>query len=75
MKAKLHALSIAFFSKLSADTLPVTIKTIEQNVGVNPKINRFVLPLCTTININRFAIFIIVNIALMLAGTEMKDEL
>jgi Na+/H+-dicarboxylate symporter len=57
-KAMSPALSVAFFSKSSNATLPVTIGTIEKNLNVNPKISGFVLPLCTTINMNGCAGFI-----------------
>jgi Na+/H+-dicarboxylate symporter len=52
------ALSFAFFSKSSAATLPITIDAIETNLKVDAKISRFVLPLCTTINMNACAGFI-----------------
>ncbi|MCA6072157.1 MAG: dicarboxylate/amino acid:cation symporter [Endomicrobium sp.] len=57
-KAMSPALSVAFFSKSSNATLPVTMDTIEENLNINPKISRFVLPLCTTINMNGCAAFI-----------------
>jgi Na+/H+-dicarboxylate symporter len=60
-KAMLPAVSLAFFSKSSSVTLPVTINTIEKNLEVDPKISRFVLPLCTTINMNACAAFIFVT--------------
>lgn len=49
MKSMLPALSVAFFSKSSAGTLPITMNTIEKNFAVSPKISRLVLPLCTSI--------------------------
>ena len=58
-KAMLPALSVAFFSKSSTSVLPVTIETAETKLGINPKISRFVLPLCTTINVNGCAIFVL----------------
>lgn len=62
MHGMLPALSLAFFTKSSSGTLPVTIKTAEQNMGVDPKITRLVLPLCTTINMNGCAAFIFVTV-------------
>lgn len=62
MRGMLPALSLAFFTKSSAGTLPVTIETAEKNIGVDPKISRFVLPLCTTINMNGCAAFIFVTV-------------
>lgn len=62
MKAMLPALSMAFFSKSSVGTLPVTMNTIESNLNVNPTISRFVLPLCTSINMNGCAAFIFATV-------------
>lgn len=61
MRAMLPALSVAFFSKSSVGTLPVTMNTIEKNLQVKPEISRFVLPLCTSINMNGCAAFIFVT--------------
>ena len=55
------ALAVALFSKSSAGTLPVTLASAEQNLGLNKKITRFVLPICTTINMNGCAAFILVT--------------
>lgn len=61
-KAMIPALSIAFFSKSSAGTLPVTIDMAEKNLNIDPKISRFVLPLCTSINMNGCAAFIFTTV-------------
>lgn len=61
-KGMAPALSVAFFSKSSVGTLPLTMKTAEENLGVNPKISRFVLPLCTSFNMNGCAAFIFATI-------------
>ncbi len=55
------AVLMALFTKSSAATLPVTMQTAEQRLGVQPKIARFVLPICTTINMNGCAAFILVT--------------
>lgn len=62
MRAMLPALSVAFFSKSSVGTLPVTMNTIERNLQVKPEISRFVLPLCTSINMNGCAAFIFATV-------------
>lgn len=62
MKNMLPALSLAFFSKSSVGTLPVTMETAEKNLGVKPEISRFVLPLCTSLNMNGCAAFIFVTV-------------
>lgn len=51
-KQMLPAVLMALFTKSSAATLPLTMQNAEERVGVNPKVSRFVLPLCTTINMN-----------------------
>lgn len=62
MRAMLPALSVAFFSKSSVGTLPVTMNTIENNLQVKPEVSRFVLPLCTSINMNGCAAFIFATV-------------
>ncbi|MDR0679746.1 MAG: dicarboxylate/amino acid:cation symporter [Puniceicoccales bacterium] len=61
-RAMLPALSVAFFSKSSAATLPVTMEMAETKLGVSPKISKFTLPLCTTINMNGCAAFIFTTV-------------
>ncbi len=55
------AVLMALFTKSSAATLPVTMETAEKRLGINPKVARFVLPICTTINMNGCAAFIFVT--------------
>lgn len=55
------AVLMALFTKSSAATLPVTMATAENRLGVSPKVSRFVLPICTTINMNGCAAFILVT--------------
>ena len=55
------AVLMALFTKSSAATLPVTMDTAENRLGVKKNIARFVLPICTTINMNGCAAFIIVT--------------
>ena len=55
------AVLMALFTKSSAATLPVTMETAEQRLGVKSRVARFVLPLCTTINMNGCAAFILVT--------------
>lgn len=72
-KGALPALSLAFFSKSSAATLPVTIQCAEQRLGIKYKVANFVLPLCTTINMNGCAAFIIATVLFVLKshGVEL----
>ncbi|WP_131781827.1 dicarboxylate/amino acid:cation symporter [Legionella gresilensis] len=62
MKGMLPALSVAFFSKSSVGTLPVTMETAEKNLAVKPEVSRFVLPLCTSLNMNGCAAFIFATV-------------
>ncbi|MBP5200498.1 MAG: dicarboxylate/amino acid:cation symporter [Schwartzia sp.] len=67
------ALAVALFTKSSAGTLPVTLASAEQNLKVNPAVSRFVLPICTTINMNGCAAFILVTSLFVMqnAGFEL----
>ncbi len=55
------AVLMALFTKSSAATLPVTMDTAERRLGIRKNISRFVLPICTTINMNGCAAFILVT--------------
>lgn len=55
------AVLMALFTKSSAATLPVTMSTAEERMGVKENVSRFVLPICTTINMNGCAAFILVT--------------
>ena len=55
------AVLMALFTKSSAATLPVTMDTAENRLGIRKNVARFVLPICTTINMNGCAAFILVT--------------
>ncbi len=55
------AVLMALFTKSSAATLPVTMDSAENRLGIRSKVARFVLPVCTTINMNGCAAFILVT--------------
>jgi Na+/H+-dicarboxylate symporter len=55
------AVLMALFTKSSAATLPVTMESAENRLGVRREVSRFVLPICTTINMNGCAAFILVT--------------
>ena len=61
LKGMFPALAVALFSKSSAGTLPVTLASAEQNLRLDRRVTRFVLPICTTINMNGCAAFILVT--------------
>lgn len=75
MKAMLPALSVAFFSKSSTGTLPVTIEMAEKNLNIDPKISRFILPLCTSINMNGCAAFIFTTVIYLMQNNGMDISL
>jgi len=51
------AMLTAFSTASSSATLPVTIDTVENNVGVSNKVSSFVLPLGATVNMNGTALY------------------
>ena len=61
LKAMSPAVMMALFTKSSAATLPVTLSSAEDTLGADPKVSRFVLPVCCTINMNGCAAFIMVT--------------
>ena len=61
LKAMSPAVMMALFTKSSAATLPVTLSSAEDRLGADPKVSRFVLPICCTINMNGCAAFILVT--------------
>lgn len=60
-RAMTPAVLMALFTKSSTATLPVTIQSAEERLGVDSRVARFVLPICTTINMNGCAAFIFVT--------------
>ena len=67
-----RALAVALFTKSSAGTLPVTLACAEENMKVNPKVSRFVLPICTTINMNGCAAFILITSLFLMQNGGME---
>ena len=67
------AVLMALFTKSSAATLPVTMDTAENRLGIRKNVARFVLPICTTINMNGCAAFILVTSLFVMqqGGTEL----
>lgn len=72
-RAMIPALTVAFFSKSSAGTLPVTMASAEERLGVRRPVSRFVLPICTTINMNGCAAFILLTVVYLMqnAGADI----
>ncbi|WP_095210087.1 dicarboxylate/amino acid:cation symporter [Endozoicomonas ascidiicola] len=55
------ALTIAFFGKSSVAALPSSVECAEK-LGVQSNVARFSLPICTTINMNACAAFILITV-------------
>ncbi|MDE6796131.1 MAG: dicarboxylate/amino acid:cation symporter [Muribaculaceae bacterium] len=71
LKEMMPAVLMALFTKSSAATLPVTMENSEKRLGVNPKVSRFVLPICTTVNMNGCAAFILVTSLFVMQNNGM----
>jgi Na+/H+-dicarboxylate symporter len=56
-KGILPAAVTAFSTSSSSGTLPVTIKSVKENIGVSDKVSSFVLPLGATINMDGTALY------------------
>lgn len=61
-RGMLPALSVAFFTKSSSAALPMAMRCAEENVGISRKVAGFSFPLCTTINMNGCAAFILTTV-------------
>lgn len=62
LKGVVPALTLAFLSKSSSATLPTTLKCVQENLKFSKKLSSFSLPLCTTINMNGCAAFILISL-------------
>ncbi len=62
MKGVMPALTLAFFSKSSSATPPTTIECVQNQLKVPKKLSSFILPICTTINMNACAAFILITV-------------
>ncbi|MDE6227846.1 MAG: dicarboxylate/amino acid:cation symporter [Muribaculaceae bacterium] len=71
LKGMMPAVLMALFTKSSAATLPVTMENSETRLKVNPKVARFVLPICTTVNMNGCAAFILVTSLFVMQNNGM----
>lgn len=61
-RAMMPALSVAFFTKSSSAALPMAMRCAQENMRISPKVANFTLPLCTTINMNACAAFILTTV-------------
>jgi Na+/H+-dicarboxylate symporter len=61
-RAMAPALTIAFFTKSSSATVPTAVDCAEKRARIRPSIASFSFPLCTTINMNGCAAFILITV-------------
>jgi Na+/H+-dicarboxylate symporter len=52
-----EALAVAFTTSSSSATLPITMRCVEDNLGVPPRVSSFVLPLGATVNMDGTALY------------------
>lgn len=67
-KAMFPAITMAFFTKSSVATLPLALKCAQENAGISSKVAKFTFPLCTTINMNACAAFILVTVLFVMGS-------
>lgn len=70
-RAMSPALITAFFSKSSATTLPLTMELAEEEMKIHPSLSRLAFPLCSVINMNGCAAFILITILFICTSYEM----
>jgi Na+/H+-dicarboxylate symporter len=70
----LPAISTAFFTKSSVAALPVAMKCAQKNANISKKVANFTFPLCTTINMNACAAFILITVLFVMKsyGAEVS---
>jgi Na+/H+-dicarboxylate symporter len=71
----LPALSFAFFSKSSTAAMPTAIDCAEREMNVDSKVARFSFPLCTSINMNACAAFILITVLFIAQSQGMSFSL
>ena len=75
LSGMMPAVLMALFTKSSAATLPVTMQSAEERIGVAKKVSRFVLPICTTVNMNGCAAFILATSLFVMQNNGMELSL
>lgn len=71
-KQMFPALSVAFISKSSSATIPTAIKCATERAHISTRIAHFTLPLCTTINMNGCAAFILTTVLFVSMSQGME---
>jgi Na+/H+-dicarboxylate symporter len=57
LKSIRDVMLLAFSTSSSAAVMPLSIKTVEEKLGVHPSVSQFVIPLGATINMNGTALY------------------
>lgn len=68
-RAMFPALATAFFSKSSNAALPLALSSAEKNAKLNPRVSSFSFPLCSVINMNGCAAFILITVLFVLSSS------
>ena len=74
-RGMMPALTMAFFSKSSNASLPLTIDCAKNRLGVSDKTASFSLPLCSVINMNGCAAFILITVFFVCTSNGMTFTL
>ncbi|MCE5293404.1 MAG: dicarboxylate/amino acid:cation symporter [Chlamydiales bacterium] len=61
-KAMFPALTVAFFTKSSSATVPSAVRAAQDRANIDSKVAGFAFPLCTSINMNGCAAFILITV-------------
>lgn len=61
-KAMLPALTVAFFTKSSSATVPSAVRCAQERAKMDSNVASFAFPLCTSINMNGCAAFILITV-------------
>lgn len=70
-KGMLPALAMAFFTKSSNAALPLSMECAQNKLGISEKTSRFSLPLCSIINMNGCAAFILITVLFVCTSQGM----
>ncbi|MGH1403431.1 MAG: dicarboxylate/amino acid:cation symporter [Alphaproteobacteria bacterium] len=79
IKGAKEAQLLAFSTSSSAATMPFTLSCVEENMGADPKIARFVVPLGATINMDGTALYqavaalFLVQVFGVVSGVELSN--
>ncbi len=75
LKGMSPALSVAFFSRSSNVALPLTMECTQKTFSVSERIANITLPLCSTINMNACAAFILTTVLFVAQSNGMAFSL